>query len=344
MRKIVLLIACVAGVAASAVAQPGYINYQGRLLDAAGQPLTNGNYTLEFKIFDSPNDTNLAWGPFLCDDGAGDGHAARAVIANGRFNVILGPHDTASRPLTNAFLDQERFVEISVNGGDPILPRQQVLSAPYALRASTAANADQLNHAPPSDFFLPPGMVVPFAGPTTNIPTGWLLCDGTQVSRVGRSRLFAAIGTAWGAGDGSTTFNLPDLRGVFLRGVNLGRGGDLADPDSNQRVASAPGGLTGNNQGSVQTSQFRPHRHRWAEIDGNASRFSRSLYSWDVNGYGYQALRPFVAGDDGTSGDDDSFEVSAPANAALYTKSGTTVEDAGETRPNNAYVNYIIKY
>lgn len=342
MKRIVLLLTALAGTVATALAQPGCINYQGRLLDSAGQPLTNGSYTLEFRIFDSPNGTTLVWGPFLCDDGAGDGHAARAVIANGRFNVILGPHDTASRPLTNAFLDQERFVEISVNGGDPILPRQQVLSAPYALRASTAANADQLNHAPPSDFFLPPGMMVPFAGPTNNIPTGWLLCDGRAVPIASYSRLYNAISNAWGGA--GTNFNLPDLRGMFLRGVNLGRTGDLGDPHATTRGPSAPGGLAGDNVGSVQTSQFRPHRHRWAEIDGNASRFSRSLYSWDVNGYGYQALRPFVAGDDGTSGDDDSFEVSAPANAALYTKSGTTVEDAGETRPNNAYVNYIIKY
>ena len=48
-------------------------------------------------------------------------------------------------------------------------------------------------------------------------PAGWLNCDGQAVSRTTYAELFAAIGTVWGAGDGSTTFNLPDLRGYFLR-------------------------------------------------------------------------------------------------------------------------------
>jgi hypothetical protein len=56
-----------------------------------------------------------------------------------------------------------------------------------------------------------PGMVAAYAG--SSAPSGWLLCDGTAVSRTTYSALFAAIGTSYGAGDGSTTFNLPDLRG-----------------------------------------------------------------------------------------------------------------------------------
>ena len=58
---------------------------------------------------------------------------------------------------------------------------------------------------------LPTGVVVPFAGATA--PDGYLLCYGQAVSRSTYSDLFAAIGTTYGAGDGSTTFNLPDLRG-----------------------------------------------------------------------------------------------------------------------------------
>jgi microcystin-dependent protein len=57
----------------------------------------------------------------------------------------------------------------------------------------------------------PAGVVVAFAGGTA--PTGWLICDGSAVSRTTYAALFAAIATAYGAGDGSTTFNLPDLRG-----------------------------------------------------------------------------------------------------------------------------------
>lgn len=58
------------------------------------------------------------------------------------------------------------------------------------------------------------------------IPSGWLECNGAAISRATYGTLFAAIGTNYGAGDGATTFNLPDLRGEFLRGADRGRGVD----------------------------------------------------------------------------------------------------------------------
>lgn len=70
----------------------------------------------------------------------------------------------------------------------------------------------------------PAGMVVPFA--RTTAPAGWLKCNGVAVSRTTYARLFAAIGTTFGSGDGSTTFNLPELRGEFVRGLDDGRGID----------------------------------------------------------------------------------------------------------------------
>lgn len=63
---------------------------------------------------------------------------------------------------------------------------------------------------------LPAGAVMPFA--INSAPTGWLAADGAAVSRTTYAALFAAIGTTHGAGDSSTTFNLPDLRGIFVRG------------------------------------------------------------------------------------------------------------------------------
>lgn len=68
----------------------------------------------------------------------------------------------------------------------------------------------------------PAGLVVPFAGAT--IPSGWLDCDGAAVSRTTYKKLFDALGTTWGGGDGSTTFNLPDLRGRCILGVGTGSG------------------------------------------------------------------------------------------------------------------------
>ncbi|NBX77495.1 MAG: tail fiber protein, partial [Proteobacteria bacterium] len=66
-----------------------------------------------------------------------------------------------------------------------------------------------------------PGMLMPYAGSAA--PSGWLLCAGQAVSRVTFAGLFAILGTVYGSGDGSTTFNLPDLRGRTLVGLdNMG--------------------------------------------------------------------------------------------------------------------------
>ena len=64
----------------------------------------------------------------------------------------------------------------------------------------------------------PAGIVMSFAGATA--PEGWLLCDGSAVSRSSYSALFDVIGTTYGAGDGSTTFNVPDLSGKVIIGVS----------------------------------------------------------------------------------------------------------------------------
>ena len=71
---------------------------------------------------------------------------------------------------------------------------------------------------------VPSGAVLYFAGRTA--PAGWLKANGAAVSRTAYAALFAAIGTTYGAGDGRSTFNLPDLRGEFLRGWDDGRGVD----------------------------------------------------------------------------------------------------------------------
>ena len=79
-------------------------------------------------------------------------------------------------------------------------------------------NADDLSGIVPS------GAVMYFAGQTA--PTGWLKANGAAVSRTAYAALFAAISTTYGAGDGRSTFNLPDLRGEFIRGWDDGRGVD----------------------------------------------------------------------------------------------------------------------
>lgn len=77
----------------------------------------------------------------------------------------------------------------------------------------------------------PTGSIQAFGGPIVNIPNGWLLCDGSAVSRVGFGALFSVIGTYWGAGDGSSTFNIPNLTDRFLVGSGIltfaNRGGNI---------------------------------------------------------------------------------------------------------------------
>lgn len=83
-----------------------------------------------------------------------------------------------------------------------------------------------------------PGTVAHFAASTA--PAGWLKCNGAQVSRAAYAALFAAIGTTYGVGDGATTFNLPELRGEFLRALDDGRGIDTA-----RAIGSAQAQATG---------------------------------------------------------------------------------------------------
>lgn len=151
---------------------------------------------------------------------------------------------------------------------------------------------------------FPAGTIVPFAGSTA--PEGWALCDGSTVSRSTYASLYSALGDAWGNGDGSTTFHLPDLRGRFLRGVDGGAGND---PDAGSRTAANAGGNSGDAVGSVQDDDFKSHTHTTAV----------GAYSGKVN--------------DATNGLENDYENS--------TVTGST--GGNETRPKNANVNYIIK-
>jgi len=86
---------------------------------------------------------------------------------------------------------------------------------------------------------VPSGTVMQFAG--TTVPTGWLLCDGRTVSRASYAGLFAALGSTYGAGDGTTTFNLPDLRGRVPVGLD-----NMGGSSANRITASQADVLGGN--------------------------------------------------------------------------------------------------
>lgn len=151
---------------------------------------------------------------------------------------------------------------------------------------------------------VPTGSVLPYAG--NSAPSGFLLCDGTSYSTVSYSALFGVIGYAYGSTGGG--FNVPDLRGMFLRGVS---GTSGRDPDANSRTALQAGGSTGNNVGSAQGYQVQSHTHPL------------------TNAFEQTSAGSFTVQNEGGSLDQFS--------------SATGAAGGNETRPINVYVNYIIK-
>jgi microcystin-dependent protein len=88
---------------------------------------------------------------------------------------------------------------------------------------------------------VPTGALTMYAGSSTNLPTGWLICDGTAVSRTTYAALFAVIGTTYGTGNGSSTFNLPNLANRFPLGVGTrSRGATGGLEDVTLTVAQIP--------------------------------------------------------------------------------------------------------
>ena len=141
------------------------------------------------------------------------------------------------------------------------------------------------------------------------LPAGWLLCDGSAINRTLYGKLFSFIATNWGDGDGSTTYNVPDLRGYFLRGQSSGTGND---PDAGSRYAIS-GGNTGDMVGSYESHAMQQHYHYYGAF---AQRAGGGLGVDQGVNFGTTYITDTVYG----------------ANVS------------GETRPLNANVTYMIKY
>ena len=161
---------------------------------------------------------------------------------------------------------------------------------------------------------VPSGTVLYFAGQTA--PAGWLKANGAAVSRTAYAALFDAIGTTYGAGDGRSTFNLPDLRGEFIRGWDDGRG---VDP--------------GRGFGFGQADAMRQHYHGIGYISPNNDDGAFVVRNWTtteqhnlqfINGNGNSAIRT----------------LSASSNLST---TNAIDESTGETRPRNVALLAIIK-
>lgn len=132
-----------------------------------------------------------------------------------------------------------------------------------------------------------PGMIKPFAGAAA--PTGYLACDGAAVSRSTYSDLFTAIGTAWGVGDGSTTFNVPDFRGKFPVGKDSGTFPTVGGTGGAESTAlpnhthSAGSLVTGGPSATIQVAAFTAPPGTVVATSGHTHSVSGSTGNPDSN-------------------------------------------------------------
>ena len=140
---------------------------------------------------------------------------------------------------------------------------------------------------------------------TESVPAGTLECNGATISRTTYSNLFSVIGDLYGVGDGSTTFELPNLRGKFLRGWDHGAG---IDPDAASRTDAGDGSTTGDHVGTRQAEDLLAHTHTIGMVLGAGLQSGSDR---DVKASGAQA---------------------------------TTSYGGNETRPVNVNVMYCIRY
>lgn len=171
------------------------------------------------------------------------------------------------------------------------------------------------------------GVVFPFAGSVA--PDGWLLCDGSAINRVTYSRLFAMIGTTYGVGDGSTTFNLPDIRGRIAIGKD-----DMGGFAANRITVGGSGiagnilGATGGTETHVLTNSQMPiHNHGGA-----------------TGGHTHDVGTGSVGGNNAVAG---NYTRSSSVQTAALSATASISNDGGGGAHNNTQpsmiLNYIIK-
>lgn len=139
----------------------------------------------------------------------------------------------------------------------PIVPIVRWQSAQTSAGVWASVTGEKLLF--PWNTFVPAGTILSFGG--SNLPAGFLQCDGSAVSRTTYARLFAAISTTWGVGDGSTTFNIPDLR----RRVTVGSGGS-----GTSTLSNAIGATGGAETHTLTTAELASHTHAQNNGTGTA--------------------------------------------------------------------------
>lgn len=170
----------------------------------------------------------------------------------------------------------------------------------------------------PYEAMVPTGSTQMFAG--TTAPRGWLIADGSAVSRTQYSALFAVIGTLYGSGDGTTTFNLPDMRGVVVRGVDRGRGLDPA-----------------RTQATYQGDLFASHTHTNTTTVGTAGVHTHSATVAMSGGHSHLTLRNFNSNAGGSNWEGWGDGTISVSNATSLT-STSDLSDATSVAGNHTHL------
>jgi len=235
-------------------------------------------------------------------------------LANSAFST--GGTDTWTSQVNNVSLYDAQHV----NGlASAILQIEAALGSGSSLPGSLSSLSARLAVQVGSDgIIIPPGAASLYFG--ASAPTGWLFCDGSAVSRTTYAALFTAIGTTFGAGNGSTTFNLPDLRGRMPMGAGTG----------NQSGASGTGVISGG------TSLTARNLGAWGGEETH-------LLTGDESGV--QSHAHSISTADGSSGGNviaGTTGSSNPGTGSSATQSGDAL-DPHNTVPPFLVVNVIIK-
>jgi hypothetical protein len=204
-------------------------------------------------------------------------------------------------------------VSIMDEGVKREIANQRFYSVPYA---ETAFNVSP----------VPAGTILPFAG--ENVPIGYLSCDGAEYSKSDYPELYAAVQNIWGTTTNNNNFKVPDLRGLFLRGVD---GTANRDPNKNTRAALIPGQNSGNRVGSYQSDAIQ-------NITGSVGPkyFGQGGMSAS-DGKGAFRGTPVSATAGGTTRDQTNRFGGFNFDASRVVRTST------ETRPANINILYIIK-
>lgn len=180
---------------------------------------------------------------------------------------------------------------------------------------------------------VPIGVVNPFAG--ANAPAGWLLCFGQAVSRTAYPVLFTTLSTTYGSGDGSTTFNIPDMRGRVVAGED-----DMGGTAAN-RLTNAVSGVAGATLGAVGGNQImHAHDHvNSATFTGTAASHghTQNAHGHVVSANSFAGDRQIVPGSLGGDGDKYSFTDSAndasSNTAVIYARDTTATNQTTSITP-----------